>query len=176
MTNPSQTSTSFKGISLPDAPPASRRKGHGRATLRDVASQAGVTTMTVSRYLRSPDKVAQETAHRVQNAIEQTGYTPNMQAGSLASGRSRIVAVIVPNMSHSIFADTLHGLGQSLQAAGLQMLVASSDYSLEQEAQQIRAVLGWAPAALVLTGRHHHPAALEMIASACASGLPVLEM
>ncbi|NJS36754.1 MAG: LacI family transcriptional regulator [Brachymonas sp.] len=156
--------------------PSSRRKGHGRVTLRDVAIHAGVTTMTVSRYLRSSAKIAPETALKVAAALQTTGYTPNMQAGSLASGRSRIVAVIVPNMSHSIFADTLHGLGQSLQAAGLQMLVASSDYSLQQEEQQIRAVLGWAPAALVLTGRHHRAGVDALLQQARASGTPVMEM
>jgi LacI family transcriptional regulator, gluconate utilization system Gnt-I transcriptional repressor len=156
--------------------PPSRRKGHGRVTLRDVAERAGVTTMTVSRYLRSPSQVAVETAEKVSIALTETGYMPNMQAGSLASGHSRIVAVIVPNMSHSVFADTLHGLGQGLQNAGLQMLVASSNYSFEQEEQQIRAVLGWAPAALVLTGRHHHAAAQELLDKAAASGMPVVEM
>ncbi len=132
--------------------------------------------MTVSRFLRSPALVAQSTAQKITEALSHTGYSPNLQAGSLASGRSPIVAVIVPNMSHSIFADTLHGLGQGLQTAGLQMLVASSDYSLDQEEQQIRAVLGWAPAALVLTGRHHHPGACDLIQQAIASGMPVIEM
>ena len=171
MTNPILTSISFESLER-----TQRRKGHGRVTLKDVATHAGVTTMTVSRFLRSPDQVAPSTAQKITESLSHTGYSPNLQAGSLASGRSPIVAVIVPNMSHSIFADTLHGLGQGLQTAGLQMLVASSNYSFDQEKQQIRAVLGWAPAALVLTGRHHHPGACDLIQHAIASGMPVIEM
>jgi LacI family transcriptional regulator, gluconate utilization system Gnt-I transcriptional repressor len=153
-----------------------RRKGHGRVTLREVAELAEVTTMTVSRFLRSPHLVTPSTAERIQEALLNTGYTPNIQAGHLASGRSHVVAVIVPNMSHSIFADTLHGLVIGLEALGLQMLVASSEYSLEQEARHIRAVLGWAPAGLILTGRHHSPSSEKLITQSAQLGIPVIEM
>jgi LacI family transcriptional regulator, gluconate utilization system Gnt-I transcriptional repressor len=166
--NPIQTSKSSKSYS--------RSRGHGRATLADVAAQAGVTTMTVSRFLRSPQQVAQATALKITQALQETGYSPNLQAGSLASGRSRAVAVIVPNIAHSIFADTLHGLGLGLQKLGLHMIVSSTGYSLEQEAQQVRTMLGWAPAALVLTGRQHLPQTQHMLALAAERGTPIVEM
>lgn len=132
--------------------------------------------MTVSRYLRTPQLVASSTARKIADALLLTTYSPNFQAGSLASGRSPIVAVSVPNMAHSIFADTLYGLGEALQESGLQMLVASSNYSLAQEESQIRSVLGWAPSALVVTGRHHTPAALGLMRAAKRRGMPVIEM
>ncbi len=169
MANPSQTSeSSIKGDP--------RRRGHGRVTLADVAAQAGVTTMTVSRFLRSPERVASNTGHKIAFALQHTGYSPNLQAGSLASGRSQVVAVIVPNIAHSIFADTLHGLGQGLQNEGLQMLVSSTDYSLELESQQVRTVLGWAPAAFVVTGRLHLAATQQLLEAAHQRGTPVVEI
>jgi LacI family transcriptional regulator, gluconate utilization system Gnt-I transcriptional repressor len=152
------------------------RRNHGRATLADVAASAGVTTMTVSRYLRSPERVSAHTGQDISRALHETGYTPNLQAGSLASGRSQAVAVIVPNIAHSIFADTLHGLGTGLQALGLHMLVLSSDYSLAQEESHVRTVLGWAPAALVVTGRQHLPNTQQLLLAAQARGTPVVEM
>ena len=132
--------------------------------------------MTVSRYLRSPGRVAQMTAQSIAQALQKTGYSPNLQAGSLASGRSQAVAVIVPNLTHSIFADTLHGLGAGLQAEGLQMLVSSTGYSLALEEQQVRTVLGWAPAAVVVTGRRHNPATQQLLQAAQARGTPVVEI
>jgi LacI family transcriptional regulator, gluconate utilization system Gnt-I transcriptional repressor len=132
--------------------------------------------MTVSRYLRTPQLVAEATARKITQALAFTAYSPNFQAGSLASGRSHMVAVIVPNMAHSIFADTLHGLGEALQDADLQMLVASTNYSSAQEETQIRSVLGWGPAALVVTGRHHTPGALALMRAAQIRGIPVVEM
>nr|WP_283770156.1 LacI family DNA-binding transcriptional regulator [Variovorax sp. PCZ-1] len=144
--------------------------------MADVAQHAGVTTMTVSRFLRSPERVARDTATHIQQALQVTGYSPNLQAGSLASGRSQAVAVIVPNIAHSIFADTLHGLGAGLQLAGLHMIVSSTGYSLAQEEQQVRTMLGWAPAAIVLTGRMHLPATQLLLMAAQQRGTPVVEI
>jgi DNA-binding LacI/PurR family transcriptional regulator len=132
-------------------------------TLREVAAAAGVTAITVSRYLRQPGLVAPATAEAIQTALSATGYVPNKQAGVLASGRGSIVAALVPNLAHSIFAETLQGLSRKLEAAGLELLVAASGYSVEREEAQIRALLGWAPRALVVTGRHHTPGALKLL-------------
>lgn len=171
--NPSQLSAS---IQTPNPSSPSGRRGHGRATLADVAAHAGVTTMTVSRFLRSPERVAPVTAQIIMQALQLTGYSPNLQAGSLASGCSQAVAVIVPNLTHSIFADTLHGLGLGLQAEGLQMLVSSTGYSLALEEQQVRTMLGWAPAAVVVTGRRHNAMTQQLLLAAQARGTPVVEI
>ena len=168
----------------PSLPPADaadvvsprQRRGHGRATLRDVAAAAGVTSITVSRYLRQPGVVAPETARLIRDALSRTGYVPNKQAGVLASGRGSIVAALVPNLAHSIFAETLQGLSAALEASGLELLVAASGYSAEREESQIRALLGWAPRALVITGRHHTPGALKLLREAQAGGCTVVEM
>lgn len=153
-----------------------QRRGHGRATLRDVAQVAGVTAITVSRYLRQPGIVAPETAAAIRAALSSTGYVPNKQAGVLASGRGSIVAALVPNLAHSIFAETLQGLAHRLEAAGLELLVAASGYSVEREESQIRALLGWAPRALVITGRHHTAGARQLLREAQAGGCTVVEM
>ena len=95
----------------PATPPARRaRRGHGRLTLDDVAQAAGVTKITVSRYLRESARVAPETAERIRHALAATGYVPNKQAGLLASGRGNVVAALVPNLSHSIFGETVQAL------------------------------------------------------------------
>lgn len=159
-----------------DTPGPRQRRGHGRATLRDVAAEAGVTAITVSRYLRQPGVVAPETAASIRAALAQTGYVPNKQAGVLASGRGSIVAALVPNLAHSIFAETLQGLAGPLEAAGLELLVAASGYSMEREEAQIRALLGWAPRALVITGRHHTPGAMKLLREARDGGCTVVEM
>jgi LacI family transcriptional regulator, gluconate utilization system Gnt-I transcriptional repressor len=153
-----------------------QRRGHGRVTLEEVARQAGVTSITVSRFLREPQRVAPPTAERIQAALQATGYLPNKQAGQLASGRSRIVAAIIPSIANSIFAETVQGLSDGLQPAGYELLLASTGYSMEREEEQIRALLGWFPSGLIVTGRHHTPAALAMLHAAVAAGTPVIEV
>lgn len=159
-----------------DTPSRRSRRGHGRATLSDVAAIAEVTKITVSRFLREPERVAPATAERIRAALEHTGYRPNKQAGQLASGRSNIVAALIPNLAHSIFGETVQGLSEGLQAAGLELLLASTGYSLEREEEQLRAVLGWAPSAIVVTGRRHSPLAQQLLAQAFAEGTPVVEV
>jgi LacI family transcriptional regulator, gluconate utilization system Gnt-I transcriptional repressor len=157
--------------------PAARiRRGHGRVTLQEVAALAGVTSITVSRYLREPSVVAPATALRIQAALAATGYVPNKQAGQLASGHSRMVAAIIPSISNSIFSETVQGLSDTLQASGYELMLASSGYSLEREEAQIRAVLAWSPSALVVTGRHHTTGALLLLNAANRNGTPVIEV
>jgi LacI family gluconate utilization system Gnt-I transcriptional repressor len=160
----------------PAPAPARHRRGHGRATLQDVAQQAGVTAITVSRYLRAPEVVAAETGQRIEDALLATGYVPNKQAGQLASGHSKMVAAIIPSIANSIFAETVQGLSDGLQEAGYELLLASTGYSREREQAQVRAVLGWFPSALVVTGRHHSDAALALLRAAQAAHTPVVEI
>jgi len=165
---------------LPESSPvlATRqaRRGHGRVTLQDVAVAAGVTAITVSRFLREPAVVAEDTAQRIRAALAQTGYVPNKQAGLLASGVSNMVAALLPNLANSIFAETAQGLSDGLQAAGFELLIASTGYSRDREEHQLRALLGWHPAALVVTGRRHSPGAHKLLADAKAAGTPVIEI
>ena len=170
------TPTRSATVAPATAPARQPRRGHGRVTLQDVAQAAGVTAITVSRFLREPAIVASDTAERIRVALSQTGYVPNKQAGLLASGTGNIVAALLPNLANSIFAETAQGLSDGLQAAGYELLIAATGYSLEREEHQLRALLGWQPAAVVVTGRRHSPGALQLLANAKAAGTPVIEI
>jgi LacI family gluconate utilization system Gnt-I transcriptional repressor len=132
--------------------------------------------MTVSRFLLSPDRVAVDTADRIRAALASTGYTLNKSAGMLAGRRSSIVAVIVPSIASSTFSETVQALSDGFQGHELELLLASTNYNLEREEQQIRAVLAWSPSALVVTGRVHTPAAVALLLQAQANGMPVVEI
>ena len=143
------------------------------ATMADVAAVAGVSTMTVSRVLRSPAKVAAATRARVQAAILALGYVPDGIAGSLASGESRLVAALVSTVAGSIFVSTIDGLGAALAEAGHQLLVGSTDYSPASEEALLTALLRRRPDGLVLTSAEHTPATTRMLR---AARLPVVEV
>ncbi len=123
--------------------------------MADVARRAGVGTITVSRALRTPERVSAQVLERVRLAVEATGYLPNLAAGTLKSQRSQIVAAIVPTLRNTIFADTVEGLADELRQHGYQLMLASSGYSPEAEEDILRKLLGQQPAAVVLTGTRH---------------------
>lgn len=154
------------------ADPPRKRRGAGRVTQDTVARHVGVSTMTVSRYFNQPDQVSDEHRQRIAAAVAELGYVPNLVAGGLASARGRIVAMVVPNISGPIFADTIQGFSDTLAQHGYQLLLASSYFSTEQEERAIRAFLGWSPAALVVTSHFHSEATEKMLA---AADIPLIE-
>ncbi|MGD0097903.1 MAG: LacI family DNA-binding transcriptional regulator [Terracidiphilus sp.] len=75
-----------------------------KPTMSDVARLAGVGTMTVSRVLNGTANVAEETARRVQTAIEQLQYRPNELARAFRGHRSRCIGLILPYLYDPFFA------------------------------------------------------------------------
>jgi len=141
-------------------------------TLIDVAKVAGVSPMTVSRALHRPELVSEDTRDKVREAVRKTGYVSNMLAGGLASNKSRLVAIFLPTIANSIFADTVQALMDRLTDAGYQTLLGLTGYSAEQEEKLLEAVLGRRPDGIVLTGTLHTESSRLRLAQ---SGIPVVE-
>jgi len=123
--------------------------------LVDVARVAKLSPITVSRALREPAKVSPEARARVAAAVARTGYVPDLVAASLTSRRSRLVGLIVPTVTASIYAATVAGLTAELRAAGFQTLIGDSGYSLEEEQKLVAAFLGRRADAIVLSSVEH---------------------
>lgn len=149
----------------------SRTGGQG-ARMRDVAQAAGVSLMTVSRALREPHKLSEETRKAVLDAVQKIGYVPNSIAANLASNRSNVVGQIVPSIQNSLYADTVKGTADVLRTAGLHLMIADSGYSLQEEEALIGAFLSQRVCGLILHNTDHTPKALQMIERA---GVPVIE-
>ncbi|WP_159992822.1 LacI family DNA-binding transcriptional regulator [Roseomonas sp. 18066] len=142
------------------------------ARMRDVAQQAGVSTMTVSRALSDPEKVSPEIRRRVEAAVAAIGYVPNRLAGSLSSQNSRVIGLIVPSLENSLFAPTIQGVSEVLRRQGYQLMVADCGYREEDEAALITAFLAQRVAGLMLHNTRHADSARQMLARA---GVPVVE-
>lgn len=155
------------------APRKRARRATRRLTMADVATEAGVSPSTVSLFFRRPDAVSPHLADRVRRVIDELGYVPNLVAGSLAAAQSRTVAVILPSIINSFYAETYNTLQSLFHASHYQTLLGVSEFSPEREEDLIRAFLAWAPAAIVVTGLQHTERARAMLGSA---GIPVVEM
>lgn len=120
--------------------------------LDDVASKAGVSPATVSRFINSPERVAEKTAERIRAAVEATGYLPNLNAGGLARNRSRLIAVLVPDIAQSIFNDTVEAMIEELSAAGNSVMLSLTGADSDRLLAQINAALSRRVDAIILTG------------------------
>ncbi|NDJ79389.1 MAG: LacI family transcriptional regulator [Chloroflexi bacterium] len=117
-----------------------------KPTLEDVAQAAGVSRATVSRVINTPDTVTPELRVRVEQAIAQLGYQPNLVARSLASRRTNILGLIIPCVAQSLFTDPYYpGLIQSIAQASNangQTLSLFLFHTREEEEQVYRRAIG----------------------------------
>lgn len=151
---------------------ARRARSSNRFRLRDVALRARVSTMTVARVLREPHKVAPETRKRVAQALDATGYTPDLVARALVSRRTGVVGAIVPTLSNSLIADVIQGMSDALATENRQLMVGAAGFSAAREEELVRSFLSRRVDALYLTGTSHTPATISLLR---ASGIPVVQ-
>jgi LacI family gluconate utilization system Gnt-I transcriptional repressor len=151
-------------------PPETRK---ARAGIHDVAAAAGVSVVTVSRAFNAPDKVSARTRQKIDEAIRQIGYVPDLVARSLVSRRSRVIAACVPTFVLSDIPSCMQGLSDVITREGFQLLLGSTSYSAEQESAMVAAMLGRRPDGLVLTGTDHAPEVRTLLRQA---GVPVVEL
>lgn len=155
-------------VPAPNAKTKVERRG---ARMSDVAEIAGVSAMTVSRALRNPSIVTQETLRKIHEAINSVGYLPNRVAGNLSSNRSNLVGLIVPSLRNSLFAETIQGVADSLDH-NYDLLIANSGYTLKGEESAITAFLSQRVCGIVLHNTKHTPRARRLIEDA---GVPCVE-
>jgi LacI family transcriptional regulator, gluconate utilization system Gnt-I transcriptional repressor len=141
-------------------------------TVHDVARIAGVSAMTVSRAVNTPDGVPAATLAKVQQAIAKTGYVPNLLAGGLRSNKSRLVAALIPTLVGPVFNETVQALTVALSERGYQLMLGQSGYGDSREDELLSAIIARRPDGIVLTGVTHSDDARRRL---MAAGIPVVE-
>jgi LacI family gluconate utilization system Gnt-I transcriptional repressor len=141
-------------------------------TLEDVARHAGLSSMTVSRALNTPQLVRPKTVEKVMQAVRATGYIPNALAGGLASRRSKLIAVVVPQINNNMFVDMIQSLSDTLALRGYHILLCVTGYNDQTEAEVVATLLSRRPDGMVLTGIHHTPALKKVIYNAAIPAMP----
>ena len=129
-----------------------KRRNTGRVTLQEVANFAGVGSMTVSRALRTPEQVSDKLREKIEHAVETLGYIPNRTAGSLASGTSDIIAVLIPSLTDKASSRFMQALQKILNKNEFQLLLGCHEYNQNKETEILMTLLQSNPAAVVVFG------------------------
>ena len=150
-----------------------KRRSTGKVTIADVAQLAGVGTMTVSRALRTPEQVSDKLREKVEAAVNELGYMPNLTASALASASSHTIAMVVPNLAEAGCTEMFAGLQHVLQPAGYQIILAESRHRLEQEEKLLETLLASNIAAAILLSVEHNSTVRHLLKNA---SIPVIEI
>lgn len=147
------TAHTFDDVVRIESSGAGSTKVHAKpARIEEVAQLAGVSAITVSRALRNPRLVSEQTRKRILAIVEKTGYQSNPHASALRSGRSSIVAIFVSNLLSQQYTQAAQACARVIEAHGLQALVGQTSYSYSRELTAIQSLRALRPAAVFLTG------------------------
>jgi LacI family transcriptional regulator len=109
-------------------------------TISDVARRAGVSTVTVSRVINSARNVKPGTRERVEHAIQDLGYLPNVAARSLRSKRTRALALLVPDITNAFWTTVARGVEDAAQSRGYSVFLCNTDENPTKQTRYLQAV------------------------------------
>ncbi len=95
------------------------------ASIQDVANRAKVSISTVSRVLNRRNVVNETTRKRVESAISELDYSPNVFARGLMLRRSHILGLVLPGLHGEFYSEIIHGADKRAQALGYRLMVSS---------------------------------------------------
>ena len=107
------------------------------ANITDVAKRAGVSIATVSNVINKTKFVSKELTDRVNDAVEELGYTANEMAASVKRRETRNIGVILPNIRMVFFPDVLKGIEDAARECGYKLFYFSTDYDFRKEREYL---------------------------------------
>jgi LacI family transcriptional regulator len=140
-------------------------------TLADIAREAGTSPSTASRALSGRGYVSAVVRERLLDAADRLGYVPDASARTLKQRTSRIVGVVVSDLSNQFYARLALGIEQTLREAGYQMVLLGDNSEGKEEIAGARTFLAMKAAGVILT-----PVGSEATALLVRHGTPVVEV
>ena len=111
------------------------------STIRDVAEEAGVSAMTVSRYFNQPEKLRDETRAKVEEAIEKQQYVPNAQARSLVNGSTETISLVLADITNPFFTKISRAVDDVMQERGYTVMLGNTDETVDKESRYLEALI-----------------------------------
>lgn len=121
-------------------------------TMADVAKRAGVTKQTVSNVVRGRTVVSPETRARVEAAIAELGYTPNLVARSLSTGTTMTIGFIVPTIANPFYSEVVEEVEMLLEERGYHLLLATTRGDGDRARRQLATLSNRSVDALLVAG------------------------
>lgn len=130
--------------------------GLKRVTLKDVAKEAGVSAMAVSKVLNDKGGISKETSERIREAVRRLNYRPDNIAKSLRVQETKTIGVVISDSSQLVFAQVLRGIQDAAAESGHSVIIANSDQSAEKEKKAVDVLLSQRIDGLILAAPIRH--------------------
>src|SRR5881227_3205948 len=111
------------------------------SSIKDVAREAGVSTATVSHVINKTRFVSEEVRARVLEAVERCGYYPNAHARTLASGRSKMIGLLVSDISNPFFPELVKSIEAAAFERGYNVILLNTNYDARRAADYVRRLI-----------------------------------
>lgn len=129
---------------------AKKSAPQGVVTVFDVADHAGVSIATVSRALSGNRRVSESSRRKVLRSAEELGYQVNLVGRALRQKKTSTLGLVIPDLENPFFSGLAQQLSRSFSESEIDLLVASSDNTIEQEKRAVQSFLGRQVDALVM--------------------------
>ena len=110
-------------------------------SIKDIASDIGVTAATVSNALNGKGRVSEELAARIRRRADELGYRPSSAAVALKSGRSQVLGLVMPDLTNPLFPHIAQAFSIAAEKLGYAILIADSRGSSEEQSLAIRRLI-----------------------------------
>lgn len=109
----------------------------GRSTIQQVARALGISPSTVSRAFNAPHLLRAETVASVVETAERMGYVPNLHARALVTGKTRLLGLVVPDLTNPFFPPLVRAAQRAAEARGLSVMLAETNSVPDRERAHI---------------------------------------
>lgn len=130
-------------------------------TMKDIARDLGISIIAVSKAIRGHEDISEKTRKRVMDRVKELNYTPNVAARSLATGRTYLVGLVVPDLLHTFFAQIAISLSKALLTHGYGLIISTSEENAEREKRILDQLRARRLDALVVASVCDNPATFE---------------
>lgn len=144
------------------------------ARLKDVAERAGVSVKTVSNVINAYPHITELTRNKVEQAIAELGYRPNVSARSLRKGRSDFIALALPEMASPYFAEIAAAISRTAKRRGITVLIDQTEGEPDGERFVLNGMRGQLIDGIIFSPIATPPSTIDAAASADAAAKPML--
>jgi LacI family transcriptional regulator len=134
-----------------------------QATMKDIARDLDLSVVTVSKVLRNHPDISAATRKRVLQRVKELNYQPNLAARALATGRTNLIGLIVPDLVHPFFAQVAKGISTKLSGQEFSLIISSSEENPSLEKREIDQMTARRVDALILATAQSDPTSIQKL-------------